>query len=112
MIGSKLRLLEGGCIAYWCPGCQCAHVMLLKTVFTKGPHWTFNYNPFLPTFTPSFHETYSEPVDWDNPDGPKVERSQCHCIVTDGKIQYLSDCEHELAGKLIELPDFDPSYKL
>jgi len=30
----------------------------------------------------------------------------CHSFVTDGNIQYLGDCTHELAGQTIELPEF------
>ena len=31
----------------------------------------------------------------------------CHSFITDGKIQYLNDCTHKLAGQTIELPEFD-----
>lgn len=29
----------------------------------------------------------------------------CHSFVTDGKIQYLGDCTHALAGQTVELPE-------
>ena len=29
--------------------------------------------------------------------------SVCHSFVTDGKIQFLGDCTHELAGQTVEL---------
>ena len=28
---------------------------------------------------------------------------QCHSFVCDGKIEYLSDCRHELAGQTVEM---------
>jgi hypothetical protein len=33
--------------------------------------------------------------------------SQCHSIVTDGKIAFCIDSVHSLAGKTVELPDWD-----
>lgn len=33
--------------------------------------------------------------------------SRCHSFITDGKIQYLSDCFHELAGQTVDLPEID-----
>jgi hypothetical protein len=30
----------------------------------------------------------------------------CHSFVTDGKIQFLSDCTHALAGQTVALPDW------
>lgn len=33
------------------------------------------------------------------------EPACCHSFVTDGKIQFLADCTHELAGKTVPLPD-------
>ena len=38
--------------------------------------------------------------------GPYVDEI-CHSFITDGKIQFLSDCTHDLAGKTVELPDID-----
>ena len=29
----------------------------------------------------------------------------CHTFVTDGRIQFLSDCTHALAGQTVDLPD-------
>ena len=30
---------------------------------------------------------------------------RCHSFVTDGRIQFLSDCTHALAGQTVDLPD-------
>lgn len=35
----------------------------------------------------------------------KVEKV-CHSFVTDGRIQFLADCTHDLAGLTVDLPDF------
>lgn len=34
-------------------------------------------------------------------------RSQCHSYITDGKIKFLADCHHSLAGQTVEIPDWD-----
>lgn len=44
-----------------------------------------------PTFSPSILV-----ADLDN---------TCHCFILDGKMEYLPDCTHELAGQVVELED-------
>lgn len=75
-----------GLYMFWCPGCKENHA------YTKG-RWEFNGDFEKPTFRPSL--LY----------GKDGERTRCHIFVTDGKIQYLSDCDHELAGQTIEMED-------
>lgn len=76
-----------GGYAIYCPGCKHHHLF--------DSRWTFNGNFESPTFTPSML------VNKDNP------KSRCHSFVTDGRIQFLNDCHHELAGKTVELEDAD-----
>jgi hypothetical protein len=33
-------------------------------------------------------------------------RSRCHSFVREGRIKFLSDCTHELAGQTVDLPEF------
>jgi hypothetical protein len=73
-----------------CPGCGCGHL------FDK--RWTFNGDYEKPTFSPSMLCNANMPID-----PPRTHR--CHSFVTDGKIQFLSDCTHELAGQTVELGD-------
>jgi hypothetical protein len=96
--------VPNGVYSYWfyCSGCKCSHP------FTVGPQlpnygkarWQFNGDFEKPTFTPSL---------LCNPDHAP---SRCHLFLTDGKIIYLSDCFHELAGKTIDCPDISqlPEY--
>lgn len=74
--------------AFECPGCGYGHPF-------DVPRWTWNGSLSCPTFTPSL---------LCNKDDPK---SRCHCVVTDGKIQFLDDCWHELRGKTVEMEDWD-----
>ena len=32
-------------------------------------------------------------------------RLTCHSFVTDGRIQFLADCTHPLAGQTVDLPE-------
>lgn len=104
VLSKKLRSAEGGRVLFWCPGCDGAHQITVKDDPNRqGPIWGYNGNPDAPTFTPSVLVRYNG-ADADKPDGiPSV----CHSFVTDGRIQFLSDCTHHLAGQTVELPDFD-----
>jgi hypothetical protein len=97
---------------FFCPGCESRHNI--------GEGWTFNGDYERPTFTPSVlvrsgHYTEGHQVDtcWctynaAHPDDPAPFACfVCHSYVTDGKIQFLSDCTHALAGQTVDLPDID-----
>ncbi|MGE4273293.1 MAG: DUF6527 family protein [Desulfitobacterium sp.] len=75
-----------------CPGCHCFHVF--------DERWSFNGDMEKPTFKPSMLVNAHMPI---NP--PHTHR--CHSFVTDGRIQFLSDCSHDLAGQTIDLPDIE-----
>lgn len=65
------------------------------------PQWTFNGDLERPTFTPSIEAGWTV----DGVRTPEV----CHSYVTNGRIQYLGDCTHELAGQTVDLPELlDP----
>lgn len=57
--------------------------------------WKFNGDYEKPTFRPSMVADYGE-------------AGKTHCFVTDGKIEYLSDCSHEYAGKTVDCIDYEP----
>jgi hypothetical protein len=44
---------------------------------------------------------------FENPDYRKASNDRyghrCHSFITDGKIEFLSDCTHSLAGQTVEL---------
>jgi hypothetical protein len=97
---------------FWCPGCQDDHMV--------DARWAFNGNAERPTFTPSvlvrsghFNEGHKEGEScWCtyNAEHPGATAPfacyRCHSYVTDGRIQFLSDCTHGLAGQTVDLPDF------
>lgn len=108
----------GKYLTFWCPGCSTAHgahgVHQVKVV---GPgSWGWNGNVDKPTFTPSVLVTYgmfTPPVTPENFEQFKIapwEQTKvnhiCHSFVTDGRIQFLTDCTHALAGQTVDLPEW------
>lgn len=69
---------------FWCPGCDSAHVV----------NDTWNVDAEAATINPSVlvHGDPSTPT--------------CHSFVTDGRIQFLGDSTHALAGHTVDLPDW------
>lgn len=109
---------DGEQISFDCPGCQTTHrVTLRDKVNGERPSWTFNGDYDRPTFTPSilvksghycsgqegrecwctFEQRFGRK--------PPFTCGVCHSFVTDGMIQFLSDCTHALAGQTVALPD-------
>lgn len=79
-----------GGYTFWCPGCDSPHLFDLR--------WEFNGDVDNPTFSPSLLVNGREPRH------PNILR--CHSFVRNGKIEFLGDCEHTLAGQTVELPDY------
>lgn len=79
-----------------CPGCKCSHELPAQIGRHTPLKWGWNGSFDKPSFTPSIlvNKLRANPMD-----------HVCHSYVTDGKIQYLDDCTHELAGQTIELPE-------
>ncbi len=103
-MGTKLCKLSDNSVALHCPGCESGH-----QVFVVGPRpvWGWNGSMEAPTFTPSLLIRYPA-----NPDAIeefkewRTER-RCHSFITDGKIMFLTDSTHALAGKTVEIPDWE-----
>ena len=88
---------ESGSPDYYfdCPGCKCSHGVW--TTHEGYPRWEFNNNVESPTFKPSIL------VKWNYAEKHFI----CHSYITDGNIQFLDDCTHELAGKTVPLEDIE-----
>jgi hypothetical protein len=116
-LGKKLRTIEGGILAFCCPGCEECHGV---SVSGDHPVWGWNGSVDAPTFTPSIlvRSGHYAPngvtnscwctYDAEHPDHPSGFKCMvCHSFVTDGKIQFLSDSTHKLSGQTVEIPDWD-----
>lgn len=44
----------------------------------------------------------------EHPEDADVHCQRCHTFITDGKVQFLSDCTHALAGQTLDLPELPP----
>lgn len=109
-LSKTLRDVEDNALLFWCPGCDMAHRIMHGT--GTGQRWTWNGDVDKPTFQPSVLVQYNHwvpPATPDNPQpGPQTEvKDVCHSFVTDGRIQFLTDCTHALAGQTVELPDWN-----
>jgi len=99
-----LRILENNEVAFWCPGCESAHVV--------DERWQFNGNYDLPTFTPSYKSLYRHPKGCtkDNPAplgyAGDYATEVCHSYVTEGRIRFLEDCTHRLKNQTVLLFPF------
>lgn len=94
-----LQDIDGGQAALFdCPGCGFLHAVHISQGHTPRPVWGWNGNVDAPTFTPSIA------VSWHERNIPKM----CHSFVTDGRIQFLGDCTHSLAGQTVDIPDCEP----
>ena len=90
----KVELQDDGSVWFWCPGCTEPHRVMVGS--GSGPRWTYTGGVESPTFAPSVR------VRCRNADGPTV----CHSFVRQGRIEFLGDCTHALAGQTVELPEF------
>jgi len=90
---SAVNAPGGKIVAYSfvCPGCGYKHTPYIEEGY--GPKWGFNGSEELPTFTPSILFRTGDK------NGPIV----CHSFVTDGRIQFLTDSTHKLAGQTVDL---------
>ncbi len=90
-------------LTFHCPGCGHSHVYITSWrtgASRQEPVWEFNGNLESPTFKPSLLYNGNPDPKFQNPAVPR-----CHLYVTNGQIQYLSDCSHALAGKTIPMED-------
>lgn len=93
---NKLEKCGNDHYMFMCPGCKDYHV-----IAARGPQaWKWNESMDKPTFYPSY-------LTWYESKGRPHERAsfRCHSWITDGKIQFLDDCSHELKNQTVELPD-------
>ena len=86
------------------PGCKMGHSLYVDATPADivGPRWSFNGNLRAPTFHPSIKVTggLDDKGHWN-------DKAICHSFVVDGRIQFLGDCTHALAGQTVDLPEVE-----
>lgn len=77
---------------FWCPGCKAVHA--IYTNLADRHNWQFDGNLEEPTFSPSLlrHANKVSP--------------RCHTFVRKGQIEFLGDCEHDLKGQTVQIPEW------
>lgn len=78
-------------VTWHCPGCEEGHGVPYHGA--SGPLWHWNGSLETPTIKPSVLVTSFK--------GEKSYR--CHCFVEAGRIRFLSDCTHALAGQTVAM---------
>ena len=103
-LSTILRGAEDGGVLFFCPGCRAVHGVKVGT--GAEPRWGYTGNPDAPTFTPSVLVQTGRAVDPTFKSEPGDPPEVCHSFVTDGRIQFLGDSTHQLAGQTVDLPPF------
>lgn len=80
--------------AFYCPGCECNHGI--------NAGWTVTYTDNKPTVNPSILVRWTKYFDYKN-DPTKFKDMVCHSFIRNGKIEFLSDSTHALAGKTVDM---------
>jgi len=82
-------------LVFFCPGCKYYHSFRIALGNTpNAPVWTWNGDMNKPTFSPSLLVN-------------GMTEQRCHSFVRDGKIEFLSDCWHELRGQTVDIPEIE-----
>lgn len=75
---------------FYCVGCKSAHPIYVEQANPRnGARWSFDGNIEAPTFLPSLNLP-----------------GACHMWIKAGRLEYLSDCSHALAGQTVDMQQF------
>ena len=126
-LSKLLHQRPGNRLFFWCPGCKASHQ--IQHGDGPGERWRWNGDAEKPTFSPSVlvrgirgDMNEAERAAYDDA-FEKCGRTSailsdtrfttvCHSYVTDGRIQFLSDCTHLLAGQAVPMAEFPSNYLL
>ncbi len=117
---NRVKLFESNGIQYIkfdCPGCKDTNVIGVKGDSSFEPIWNFNGDTEKPTISPSilartghFARHFNKDnetcwCDYNKENEPSSFSCYiCHSYVTNGVIEFLGDCTHDLKGQRVELP--------
>ncbi|MGA9071397.1 MAG: DUF6527 family protein [Terracidiphilus sp.] len=104
---AKIVMMSNCGCAFFCPGCKRTHSVNTEGARNLPRVWKWNGNVYKPTFKPSIHVVWENNPHLSKAFNEKRMRERCHFFVRAGKIHFFRDCTHELAGKTVELPDWE-----
>lgn len=99
--GPLMRRTDTGYM-FWCPGCDTPHLVYVDS--QSQPNWHFDGNIDAPTFSPSVLVRTGRAVNPTFEPEPGDPPEVCHSFVRAGRIEFLTDCTHALAGQIVDLP--------
>jgi hypothetical protein len=95
---SRVERTSEGRLMFECPGCGLGHAVAVRpATLDNGHSWDWNGSLERPTFSPSINAA------WEQHGQPQ----RCHSFVANGRIQFLGDCTHALAGQTVDLPEIE-----
>ena len=86
-------------LVFKCPGCKEYHPVRIRSNDGVRPSWEWNGDRDKPTFRPSLLVR----TNFVNGHPTTI----CHSFITDGNIQFLGDCTHDLKNQTVALPECD-----
>jgi hypothetical protein len=105
MLNHKWYWSREGYIQHWCPGCNERHEIAIEGTNERGARWNISWEDGKATVSPSVLVSTNSPRNAHEIDHP-VTYAKCHYFIINGRIQYLNDCLHALAGKVVDIPEF------
>lgn len=108
---NRVEVWDSGEVFFICPGCGLGHC--LPTAEGKSPRWGFNGSKDRPTLSPSILAkgvellTEDEVAIVEQGGTVKPRPVTCHSFVREGRIEFLADSTHKLAGQTVDLPPME-----
>lgn len=87
----RILVRRGDRVLFWCPGCDDVHMVPVTPDNPDG--WSFDGNYDAPTLTPSLLTRH----------GGRPGDRICHLFVRGGRLVFLADCTHTLAGQTVPM---------
>jgi hypothetical protein len=85
---------------FWCPGCDDLHLI--------DGRWGIAGTDEAPSIIGSVLVSRQYHPEMKAKHG--LVDDVCHSFVTDGRIQFLGDCTHAMAGTTVPLPEIPPGF--
>lgn len=104
MSSNRAALATPSRVHFWCPGCEAVHGI---SYADSKAVWAWNGSLELPTFSPSIlvRLTHGNGLTREHPNYEEIEKV-CHSFVNNGRIQFLNDSTHKLAGQTVDIPSW------
>lgn len=103
-------------LKFWCPGCEThldedgaphggAHMLPISGDTADRPVWAFDGDEDAPTLSPSILTRRDYVTRIVDGEVTELRPFVCHSFIRGGRIEFLSDCTHPLAGQTVPLPE-------